>query len=79
MGTTKFKRFAAAGAISGTLSFAVLGLGAGLANADDDGPGVPWVPWQPGQIVGDWVQPWIQGGQWGQGQWGQGQWGQGQW
>ena len=42
MGTTTFKRFAAAGAISGTLSFAVLGLGAGLANADDDGPGVPW-------------------------------------
>ena len=36
MKTTNLKRIAAAGAISGALSLAALGLGAGAANADDD-------------------------------------------
>jgi hypothetical protein len=51
MKTTNLKRIAAAGAISGALSLAALGLGAGVANADDDG----WnTPFRPGGAGGDW-------------------------
>jgi len=49
MTTVNVKRIAAAGAISGALSFAALGLGAGAANADD-GSNIPFVP---GGSVGD--------------------------
>jgi hypothetical protein len=43
MKTINVKRIAAAGAISGALSFAALGLGAGAANADDGG-NIPFMP-----------------------------------
>ena len=51
MKTTNLKRAAVAGAISGALSLAALGLGAGVANADDDNGTVPFVP---GGTTGDW-------------------------
>jgi hypothetical protein len=50
MKTINVKRIAAAGAISGALSFAALGLGAGAANADDGGN----IPFVPGGSGGDW-------------------------
>ena len=50
MKTINLKRIAAAGAISGALSFATLGLGAGAANADDGGN----IPFVPGGSGGDW-------------------------
>jgi hypothetical protein len=50
MKATHVKRIAAAGAISGALSFAALGLGAGAANADDGGN----IPFMPGGSGGDW-------------------------
>lgn len=50
MTTINLKRIAAAGAISGALSFAALGLGAGAANADD-GANIPFLP---GGSAGDW-------------------------
>ena len=43
MKTINVKTIAAAGAISGALSFAALGLGAGAANADDGG-NIPFMP-----------------------------------
>ncbi|MGV0768655.1 hypothetical protein [Mycobacterium syngnathidarum] len=43
------KKCAAAVAAAGALSFAALGLGAGLANADDNW----WVPTPPPGVVGD--------------------------
>ena len=43
MKTINVKRIAAAGAMSGALSFAALGLGAGAANADDGG-NIPFMP-----------------------------------
>ena len=43
MKTINVKRIAAAGAVSGALSFAALGLGAGAANADDGG-NIPFMP-----------------------------------
>jgi hypothetical protein len=49
MKTINVKRIAAAGAISGALSFAALGLGAGAANADDGGD-----TFVPGGSGGDW-------------------------
>jgi hypothetical protein len=48
MKATNLKRIAVAGAISGALGLAAVGLGAGAANAD---PGV--VPFVPGDIGGD--------------------------
>jgi hypothetical protein len=39
MKATNLKRIAATGAITGALSFGALGLGAGVANADDDAGG----------------------------------------
>jgi hypothetical protein len=50
MKTINVKRIAAASAISGALSFAALGLGAGAANADDGGN----IPFMPGGSGGDW-------------------------
>jgi hypothetical protein len=49
------KKIVAGATISGALGFTALGLGVGTANADDHGP---WVPWQPGDVVRDWV-PWV--------------------
>jgi hypothetical protein len=49
MKTIYLKRIAAAGALSGALSFAALGLGAGAANADDGN-----IPFVPGGSGGDW-------------------------
>lgn len=51
MKSSQFKRIAAASAISGALSLAALGLGAGTANADDD---AGTTPFQPGGISNDW-------------------------
>jgi hypothetical protein len=57
----KLKNVLAAAAIVGSLGFAGLGQGAGVANADDgNGPWIPWVPWHPGEIVEDWI-PWHPG------------------
>lgn len=50
MKTSTLKRIAAAGAISGAMSLAALGLGSGVADADDGA--VPFVP--PGPTSGDW-------------------------
>jgi hypothetical protein len=52
MKTINVKRIAAAGAMSGALSFAALGLGAGAANADDGGN----IPFMPGGSSGGDVQ-----------------------
>ena len=49
MKTINLKRIAAAGVMSGALSFAALGLGAGAANADDGN-----IPFVPGGSGGDW-------------------------
>ena len=49
MTTINVKRIAAAGALSGALSLAALGLGAGAANADDGSN----IPFAPGGSVGD--------------------------
>src|ERR1700751_4134089 len=49
MKTIYLKRIAAAGALSGALSVAALGLGAGAANADDGN-----IPFVPGGSGGDW-------------------------
>jgi hypothetical protein len=53
------KKAVAAASIAGALGFTALGLGAGVANADD-GPWVPWVPWHPGENGNgnDWA-PWV--------------------
>jgi hypothetical protein len=51
------KKTVAAASIAGALGFTALGLGAGVAKADD-GPWVPWVPWHPGEDATDWV-PWV--------------------
>ena len=48
MKTTNLKRIAAAGVLSGAMSFAALGLGAGAANADDGN-----IPFLPGGSGGD--------------------------
>lgn len=58
----KFKNSLSAAAIAGTLVFGGLGLGTGVANADDGHGWGPWVPWHPGEIVDNWV-PWY-GGPW---------------
>jgi hypothetical protein len=50
MKATNLKRIAATGAIAGALGFAALGLGAGVANADDGA-----TPFDPGGFSGgDW-------------------------
>ena len=51
MTTSNLKRIAAAGALSGALSLAALGLGSGVANADDD---EEISPTQPGGISSNW-------------------------
>lgn len=49
MTSSNFKRIAAAGAVSGALSLAALGLGSGVANADDG-----TTPSLPGGTSSDW-------------------------
>jgi hypothetical protein len=72
MNSINLKTLAGIAAISGAVGVTVLGLGAGVANADDGwGPWVPWhpgeivenwVPWYPGQIVQNWIpRPWHEG------------------
>jgi hypothetical protein len=51
MKTSNFKRIAAAGAMSGALGLAALGLGSGVASADDDAGSTPT---QPGAFSSDW-------------------------
>jgi hypothetical protein len=51
MKTTILKRITAAGAISGAVSLAALGFGAGVANADNDEGNTPF---RPGGVGRDW-------------------------
>lgn len=52
MKTSNFKRIAVAGAVSGALSLAAIGLGAGTASADDELDAI--APLVPGGLSEDW-------------------------
>ncbi|MCV7040786.1 hypothetical protein BST36_04690 [Mycolicibacterium moriokaense] len=52
MKTSNFKRIAVAGAVSGALGLAAIGLGAGTASADDELDAI--APLVPGGLSGDW-------------------------
>ncbi len=64
MNKRNLKKVAATATISGGLGLTALGLSSGVANADDgNGPWVPRVPWQPGEILHKRV-PWGPGPSW---------------
>jgi hypothetical protein len=81
MNRISLKKVMAAAAISGALGFVGIGVGAGVANADDGygpwgpwwgpwhGGGENWGPWRGGgENWGPWWEPWRGGGEdWGRG------------
>jgi hypothetical protein len=68
------RAIAAAFAVTGTLGFAGLGVGSGVAGATPSLPNAPAIPWQQdGHGHGHWGPGWGGGdGDWGEGDWGGG-------
>src|ERR1700736_2742662 len=78
----RLRAIAAVFAVAGTMGFAALGLGSGMANATPSLPETPGIPWQQDDHDGHghghgWGGDGGRGGDWGGGNWGNPGWGGG--